>query len=327
MANAGLGVAILLALALGRGWGGGDPPVAKGVLPLRLAFFPNLTHAPALVGLERYNAAMPAIQVVPRPVSAGPAAMEALIAGEVDLAFIGPSPAINAYQRSNGALRIVAGACEGGASLVVRAGVPCEGVAGLAGRRVAVPGLGGTQDVSLRRFLALEGLRPRERGGTVEIVPMANADILTGFKRGGLDAAWLPEPWASRLVIETGARRAVDERSLWSGGRFTTTLLVVRLAFEKAHPDAVRAFVRAHADTVAWMRAYPGEAKARADAELRRLTGKPLPPGVLDAAWPRMRFTVDADPTSLRAFAEAAKAAGYLKGPVDLDGILARGGA
>jgi NitT/TauT family transport system substrate-binding protein len=316
LANAAMGLSALLLLALGRGWGPEESPAATGKLPLRLAYFPNLTHAPALVGVGegRYERELPKYAISSRVVNAGPEAMEALLAGEVDLAFVGPSPAINTFVKSKGeALRIIAGACDGGASLVARGDVPIASVRDLDGRTVAVPQIGGTQDVSLRHFLAANGLRSRERGGTVSILPIANPDILTLFKRRQIDAAWVPEPWASRLRDEAGGKTAVDERTLWPEGRFTTTVLVARRAFAEAHPDAVRAFVSAHAATVAWMNGHEKEAQSVANRELKRLAGKPLRPSVLTEAWSHLTFTTDPNPTSIAAFAQAARNAGYLK--------------
>lgn len=327
MANAGVGLAILLGLALGRGWGGGEKALAKGQIPLRLAYFPNLTHAPALVGVAgRYAKDLPSVVVQSRVVNAGPEAMEALLAGEVDMAFVGPSPAINTFLKTKGqALRIVAGACEGGASLMARGDAPIASVRDLDGRTVAVPQLGGTQDVSLRHFLAANGLQPREKGGTVSVVPLANADILTQFKRGALDAAWVPEPWASRLATEAGAKTAVDERTLWPDGRFTTTVLVASRAFESKFPNVVRDFVRAHEATVAWMGAHPAEAQKVANAELKKLSGKPLKDAVLKEAWSHLAFTTDPGASSIEAFAQAARDAGYLKTDrLDLTGLVER---
>lgn len=316
LAYAGFGVAVLLVLALGRGWSASGPAVAAGKTPLRLAYFPNLTHAPALVGVGHgdYARDLPTFQVVPTVVNAGPEAMEALLAGEIDMAFVGPSPAINTYLKTHGeALRIVAGACSGGASLVARGDVPIASVRDLDGHSVAVPQLGGTQDVSLRHFIALNGLKPRERGGTVSIMPIANPDVLALFKRRQLDAAWVPEPWASRLVTEAGAKTVVDERDLWPDRRFTTTVLVASRAFAESHPDAVRAFVRAHTDVVAWMHSHDQDAKDVANAELKRLSGKPLKPAVLAAAWSKLDFTTDPNAASIDAFAQAATDAGYIK--------------
>lgn len=328
LVRAGVGSAVLLGLAFGRGWGGGDHPVAAGKTALRLAYFPNLTHAPALVGVGtgRYAKALPNVEVQSRVVNAGPEAMEALLAGEVDMAFVGPSPAINTFLKTKGkALRIVSGACDGGASLIARGDEPIASVRDLAGHSVAVPQIGGTQDVSLRHFLAQNGLAPREKGGTVTIMPMANADILTQFKRRQIDAAWVPEPWASRLRDEAGGKTAADERDLWPGGRFTTTVLVASQAFAQSHRDLVDAFVHAHEETVSWMNAHPIEAQKAANDELKRLAGKPLKPAILRDAWARLAFTIDPNPSSIQAFADAARDAGYLKGPrPDLAALVAR---
>lgn len=310
---AGFGVAALLGLALGRGWTKDTPTTGK--TELRLAYFPNITHAPALVGVggHRYEKDLPRYAIQSKVVNAGPEAMEALLAGEVDLAFVGPSPAINTYIKSNGdALRVIAGACSGGASLISRDGTVTR-VSDLDGKSIAVPQLGGTQDVSLRHFLALNGLKPREKGGTVSIVPVANPDILSLFKRKQIDAAWVPEPWASRLRHEGGGRTAVDERTLWPHGQFTTTVVVVRRAFADAHPDAVQDFVRAHVETVAWMQSHAKEAQEIANGELKRLSGKALKPDVLKEAWANVAFTTDPNSDSIQAFAQAARDAGYLK--------------
>jgi NitT/TauT family transport system substrate-binding protein len=311
---AAAGVAVLLGLALGRGWTAAED--THGKTPLRLAYFPNLTHAPALVGVGggRYEKDLPRYAISSRVVNAGPEAMEALLAGEVDLAFVGPSPAINTYIKSNGdALRVIAGACSGGASLIARGDLPISSVHDLDGKQVAVPQLGGTQDVSLRHFLSINGLKPREKGGTVSIIPVANPDILSLFKRHQIDAAWVPEPWASRLRHEGGGKTAVDERTLWPHGQFTTTVVVVRRAFANAHPDAVQDFVRAHVETVAWIQSHETEAQTIANAELKRLSGKALKPIVLKEAWQNLAFTTDPNTDSIQAFADAARDAGYLK--------------
>ncbi|RYG20249.1 ABC transporter substrate-binding protein, partial [bacterium] len=315
-ANAGVGLSVLLLLALGRGWGPAESAATDGKLPLRLAYFPNLTHAPALIGVGdgRYDKALPNVAISTRVVNAGPEAMQALLAGEVDLAFVGPSPAINTFIKSKGqALRIVAGACDGGASLITRGDVSITSVRDLDGHSVAVPQIGGTQDVSLRHFLVANGLKPRERGGTVSIIPVANPDILTLFKRRQIDAAWVPEPWASRLRSEGNGKTAVDERDVWPGGRFTTTVVVARRKFAEEHPEAVREFVAAHAATVDWIQGHPREAQDSANRELQKLAGKPLEEKVLREAWSHLTFTTDPNPGSITAFAQAARDAGYLK--------------
>lgn len=310
-----LGVAALAAVAIRWGKGPETAP-APGKQHVRLAYFPNLTHAAALVGMGRgeFEKALPAgVALAPRVFNAGPEEMEALLAGEVDVGYVGPSPALNTYVKSGGrALRIVAGASSGGAALVARCGAAVSAAGDLDGRRVAVPQLGGTQDVSLRHFLARSGLRPREQGGTVEVVPLRNPDILALMRRAELDAAWVPEPWAARLIAEAGARLVVDERALWPGGRFTTTVVVARTAYLREHPQVVAALVTAHVRSVQWLRAHPEGARRLANAELKRLTGKELPEEVLEQAWARVEFTDDPYRESIRQFVAMAQEAGYL---------------
>ncbi|WP_025227017.1 ABC transporter substrate-binding protein [Fimbriimonas ginsengisoli] len=324
--NAGCGILFLFGLAFGTGWRTQTSAARKGAYPLRVAYFPNLTHAPALVGVAKgfFQKDLPDYDVSTRVVNAGPEAMEALLAGEVDVAYVGPSPATNTFLKTNGqSLTIVAGACSGGASLVARADLPISSVRDLDGHSVAVPQLGGTQDVSCRHFLLQSGLESKEHGGTVSIIPAKNPDILTLFRRKQIDAAWVPEPWASRLRSETGAKTVVDERSLWPNRRFTTTVVVVRRAFADAHPDAVQAFVSSHERTVSWIQGHPAEAQSTVNGELKRLTGKLLGNLVLKEAWGKLDFTTDPNLTSIQALASAAYQAGYLKAaPGTLPGLV-----
>jgi len=231
---------------------------------------------------------------------------------------------VNTFLKTQGkALTVIANACDGGASLVARADVNISSVRDLDGHSVGVPQLGGTQDVSCRRFLDLNGLTTTDHHGTVTIVPAKNADILTLFRRKQLDAAWVPEPWASRLRSETGAKTVVDERSLWPNHRFTTTVLVVRNDFAKAHPEAVAAIERANEETIAWMHDHVSEAKEATNQELRRITGKPIPAKVLDEAWSHVDFSAKVNPANIAAFAQAAYREGYLKtDPGALAGLI-----
>jgi len=292
---------------------------------LRLAYFPNLTHAPALVGVARgeFQRELHGYLIEPKIVNAGPDAMEALLAGEVDVSYVGPSPAVNTYLKSGGkALRILAGACSGGASLIARGDVDIRSVADLDHKRVAVPQLGGTQDVSLRHFLDLNGLAPVQKGGTVEIIPVKNPDILALFLQKQIDAAWVPEPWASRLKKDAHAKTVADERDLWPGKMFTTTVVVARTKFAEDHPEAIQALLRAHLETIEWLNAHPDDAQVIVNAELKRLTGKALSDGVMKEAWSRVRFTDDPNRPNILALAEAAEKAGYLKGKLDLAGAF-----
>ena len=305
---------------------GGEPPAAPGApRAIRVGYFPNVTHSQALVGLARgdfQRALGDGVTIEATTFNAGPSVIEALFGGEIDLAYIGPNPAINGYVQSKGeALRIVAGATSGGAALVVRRDAGIRLAADFAGKKIASPQLGNTQDVALRAWLVAHRLAPREKGGTVDVVPTQNPQILDLFRRGDIDGAWVPEPWASRLVVDGGGEILVDERTLWPGGDFVTAHVIVSTKFLRENPDLVRRWLDAHVAVTAWELAHPGEAKAILNEEIAKLTGKKLPDAVLAQAWERMRPTWDPIAPSLLASADAAHAAGYLRDKPDLSGI------
>jgi NitT/TauT family transport system substrate-binding protein len=211
------------------------------------------------------------------------------------------------------ALKILAGACDGGAALVARSDANITSVRDLDGKRVGVPQLGGTQDISLRHFLAQAGLAAKEKGGTVDILPAKNPDILVLLRRGDLDAAWVPEPWVSRLIHEANATIVADERSLWPNRTFLTTVLVVRQGYLAQHPDRVQALLAAHLRTVTWLQQHPAEGQQLVNSELKRLSGKALKPIVLREAWDRCRFTADLAPADMAQLLQASTEAGYLQ--------------
>jgi NitT/TauT family transport system substrate-binding protein len=313
----------LLALAsLLAACGGGEEP-ASGSGSLRLGHFANVTHAPALIALEQGYVAQalgPEVKLETRTFNAGPEAVEALFSEALDACYIGPNPAINAFAQSDGeAIRIIAGATSGGAALVVAPEIAAP--ADLRGKKLATPQLGNTQDVALRAWLAQQRLRADlEGGGDVSIAPQANAQTLETFRGGLIQGAWVPEPWATRLVLEGGGRVLVDERELWPDGRFVTTHLIVRTAFLAQRPDLVERLLRAHVQAVDFLNAEPAKARGIVNATIGRLTGKELPAAVIERAWQSLSFTVDPIATSLRKSAEDATAVGLLEA-VNLDGI------
>ncbi|HSV66570.1 MAG TPA: ABC transporter substrate-binding protein [Mycobacteriales bacterium] len=293
------------------------------VAEVRLGYFPNLTHATPIVGVAKgfYTQRLGATKLSTTTFNAGPAEIEALLAGELDAAYIGPSPAINTFVKTHGeAIRIVAGAASGGAALVVRPGITTP--ADLKGKSIATPQLGNTQDVALRAWLTTQGLTPSSASvkGDVNVVPTDNATTLQLFKDGKLDGGWVPEPWASRLVLDGGGTVLVDERTLWPKGQFVTTHLLVRTEFLARHPQAVRALVDGQIDANGWIAKNPADAKTTLNAELRRITGKSLKDTVLDRAFANLTLTNDPIATSLQTNADHAVAAGLIK-KVDLTGI------
>jgi len=293
---------------------------------IRVGAYPNITHAQAMVGKANafFEKAMgPQVKIQWTSFNAGPAAIEALFAGAIDLTYVGPNPAINGYVRSNGAaLRVVAGAASGGAALIVRNNAGINQPQDFHGMRVASPQFGNTQDVALRNWLKKNGLKTNDKGGDVQIVPMANPDQLTLFLKKDLDAAWAPEPWATRLIHEGNGRLFVDERSLWPNGQFVVGLLVVNTKFLKAHPDLVKNWIRANVDLTDWINAHETEAKKLLNEQILRDTGKSLPATVLDEAFSRMQVTYDPLQAALNSAAQQAFEDGFLGRQMpDLSGL------
>ena len=312
---------LVLGAACGTTNSADGPPGPASML--HLGYFANVTHAAAIIGVNRGLIAkeLGATKLETQIFDAGPAAVEALFGGSLDAAYIGPNPAINAFARSDGkAIRIIAGATSGGAQFVVRQGI--DSARNLRGATLASPELGNTQDVALRAWLSKQGLRNSVRGGgDVTITPTKNADTLQLIKSGKLDGAWVPEPWASRLVLEAGAKVLVNERDLWPGGQFVTTNLIVRTEFLERHPQTVEALLRGHVDAVQWATQNPAEAKTVVNDGINALTGKPLTPEVVDRAWQNLTMTEDPIAASLQRSAENAVAAGVATNQVDLHGI------
>lgn len=290
---------------------------------VRLGVFPNVTHAPGLVGIEGGHLADALGEGVELRVSyfnAGGEAVEALFSGAIDLTFIGPNPAINGFAQSNGeAVRLIAGSTSGGAALVVRDGI--ESPTDLAGTTLASPALGNTQDVALRAWLADQGYETDQTGGgEVSVRPLANPDILQAFQIGELDGAWVPEPWATRLVSEGGGTVLVDETELWPDGRFVTTHVLAGTEFLADNPATVRQFLEGHLGALDAIEADPAGAQVTVLDAIEAISGTRLPEAVIAAAWENLTFTWDPVASSLAGSAEDATAAGLLD-PVDLDGI------
>jgi len=297
--------------------GGGSP----GATTLRLGYFPNVTHAPAIIGAQSGSFAAKLgsnVTLQLKTFNSGTEATTALLAGSIDASFVGPNPAINAYQKTNRGIRIVAGTASGGADLVVKPSI--SGAADLKGKKIATPQLGNTQDVALRYWLNNNGLHETKDGGDVTIVPEDNSTTLTAFQSGAIDGAWVPEPYASRLVLDGGGKVLVDEKSLWPGGRFVTTHLVVRTDFLTKHPQTVRALLNGQLDTNDWIAKNTDAAKTVINDELKRLTQKALKPAVLDRAFGELEITNDPLAATLRESADHAITAGLLT-KVDLKGI------
>lgn len=315
-----LGLAWLLPVGLAR--------AEKTVV--RVGHFPNITHAQGVIahGLSRQGKGWfeerlgPDVKIEWFVYNAGPSAMEAIFARSVDLTYVGPNPAINAHLRSGGdEIRIVAGACNGGAALVVQPDGRIKTDADFRGKKIGTPQFGNTQDVAARAWLQSKGLKITMTGGDALVLPTANPDQLALFKTGNLDAVWTVEPWVSRLVLETGAKVYLEESSLWPEGKYVTTHLVSSVQFLKAQPALLKKWVAAHVELTQWINAHPDEAKKILNEEIKIETTKPLPQATLDSAWKRLELTHDPVRASLLKSAEDAYRIGFLKEKPNLSRI------
>jgi NitT/TauT family transport system substrate-binding protein len=283
---------------------------------IRVGYFPNITHAQAVIGLAKGNFKKELGELVtiePKIFNAGPSVVEALFAKEIDLAYVGPNPAINAYIRSKGAAAVViAGGASGGARLIVRDDLTFKTPQDFANKKLATPQLGNTQDVAARKWLLQNNLAPKEKGGTVTVLPIKNADQLTLFMRKEIDASWAVEPWATRLIKEGKGREYLDERNLWPKKHFATALVLVSKEFLKREPELVRQWISAHIDLTEWINKNPAEAKALLNDEIGKITGKPLPKDIFDEAFERFEVTYDPIQSSVVAMATSAFDLGFL---------------
>lgn len=298
----------------------------RAISVIRVGYFPNLTHAQAMIGAARgdfaaaLNAYAATDDAIPDDIkieftvfNAGPSAVEALLANAIDLIYVGPNPSVNGFIRSKGqALQVVAGCCSGGAVMVVRpdSGITCAAI--LHGKHLATPQLGNTQDVALRHYLASNGLKTTEQGGSVRLTPIANPDILALFRRGEIDGAWVPEPWGARLIIEGGGEIFINETEQWPGGQFCTALVAVNRQFADRYPELVKVWLKTHVELTLWVRENPDAAKAIVNSEIARLTGNHLPQDVLDSAFERLTITYDPLPHTLEEMAQRAYSMGFL---------------
>ncbi len=317
-----LAVAGMMALAgcapQASGDAGAAPVASESGTPateLRLGYFANVTHAPALIGLQEglFEKELGDTKLTTQVFNAGPAAIEALSAGAIDATFIGPNPSINTFIQSQGeSARIVSGVTTGGAALVVRDGI--TSAKDLKGTTLASPQLGNTQDVALRSWLKDEGYTTDTTGGgDVHVTPTENAQTLTLFQQGQIDGAWVPEPWVSRLVVDEGAKVLVDEADLWKDGAFPTTVLLVRKDFLAEHPQTVEALVKGNLDAIAWIGDNPATAGAEINKKLTADTGKGLSDAVIARALEHVTFSANPHAETFQKLVDNGLAAGTQK--------------
>ena len=294
---------------------------------IRIAYFPNIGHAIPIVGMEKgffKKSLGDDVQIETRVFDSGPQAIESLFANSIDLAYVGPGPAITGFLNSeNHNVKILAGAASGGASFIVHPNSKILLASDFAGKKIAAPQIGNTQDVSLRSYLAENGLKPSDKGGSVTIYNIPNPDIYTLFVKGDIDGAWVAEPWATILEIELGGKRLFHEEDLWPNKEFASVLLIGNVNYVEKHPQVVSNFLKAHHDTAAWINQNQVETRIVFNDFLKSHLGKSLSDDVVDIALSNLIITDNPQNDSVYSFAKKADALGYLgRNGYNLTGIF-----
>ncbi len=315
--------ALLAALCLFAGCGKSEN-ASDGKTVLRVGYFPNITHAQALVAQQTgwfEKRLGPNVKIEWIHFNAGPSAMESLFAKAIDLTYVGPNPAINAFAKSRGEdVRIVAGSVDGGAALIVNPKSGIEKPADFKGKRVGTPQFANTQDVACRAWLIKQGFNVTVGGGDVSVIPTANPDQLSLFSRGNLDAVWTVEPWATRLETEAGGKAFIEQKDT------VTTILVSSVGMLKKDPELVNKFVEGHKELTRWVKDHPAEAQELALKQIEAVTRGKLDPTLIAQAWKRLIFTPVLNRASLEDFVDQAFACGFLKERLDIDRLDAASG-
>ena len=294
---------------------------------IRIAYFPNIGHAVPIVGVENQffeKGIGNNTKIDTRVFDSGPQVIESLFADSIDLAYVGPGPAINGFLNSeNQNIKILAGSASGGASFIVHPDSDINSVADFDGKKIAAPQIGNTQDVSLRHYLSDNGLKPAEKGGSVVVYNISNPDIYTLFVKGEIDGAWVAEPWATILEKELGGKRLFYEEDLWTGNQFASVLLIANTQYVKENPETVSKFLKSHHETVDWINQNPTETRIIFNNFLDSYLGQSLSDEIVDVALSNLEITSDPLPDSVFSFAEKADALGYLgRNGYDLTGLF-----
>lgn len=289
---------------------------SDGKTAVRVAYFPNITHSQALVMKNQHTLEKnlgDSCQVSWTSFNAGPAEMEAIFAGEIDLGYIGPVPALSANSKSNGEVKIISNSTNAGAVLLKRKDAGIETVADLAGKKVAVPQLGNTQHLCLLKILADNNLKTTDQGGDVTISASANADILNLMDNGSVDAAIVPEPWGTTIEKNGNAEVLLDYDEIMLEGNYPTAVVVVSEDFQKAHPDIVKEFVKAHEEATVYINDNKSDAISIVNSEIEAATGKSLAADVIEGAFERMTITTELNKEAIMTFGNTSKNEGFIE--------------
>jgi NitT/TauT family transport system substrate-binding protein len=292
---------------------------------IRFGHFPNITHAQGVIAhaLTRQGKGWfeqrlgPSVEIQWFTYNAGPSAMEAMFAGSLDLTYVGQGPALNAHFKSNGEeVRIISGAANGGAALVVKADSPIKTPEDFRGKKIATPQLGNTQDISCRAWLKAQAFNVTQTGGDVIVIPTANPDQLALFQTGGVDAVWTVEPWVTRLERDGNGKVFLEDTQV------LTTWLASSVKFLKEHHDLAKKIAKANAELTQWIQANPEEAQKTLITELKAETKSDFAPEAVAQAWKRIKFTNEVSRDLIKKAVQEGKDAGFLKGATDTSSLV-----
>ncbi len=294
---------------------------------IRVAYFPNINHAVPIIGMEKgtfENLIGTNTVIEPILFDAGPQVIESIFAGSIDIAYVGPGPAINGFLKSeNHNVKILSGAASGGVSFIVHPDSKINSVADFEGKRIAAPQIGNTQDISLRNYLSENGLKPAEKGGSVIVLNISNPDIYTLFAKGDIDGAWVPEPTATILVQQLNGTRLFNEEDLWPENKFASVLLIAREEYVNQNPEVINKWLEAHKQTVNWINSNPEQTRIIFIQFMKKETGKSLSDKLVDESLSNLEITSDPVVSSIHTFAKRADSLGYLgRHGYSLDGIF-----
>src|SRR4051794_3846805 len=299
--------------------GSGGP--ASAPPEVRIGYFANLTHAQAVLGVSsgEFESAIKPSKLTTRVFNAGPSLIEALFGGEVDIGYVGPGPALSGFSKSHGeAIRVIAGAAANGVIIVAGKDSGINTLADLKGKKLATPQLGNTQDISAKHYL----LNELKQDDVKNVLPVNNAEQLQFLADGKIDAAWAPEPWGSRLIVEAGGKLIAEEKDNWPDKQFTLTLVITTPKFLKEHPDLVASILKVHTQWTKRLTDDPTKYQSQLGEALASLTGKKLPTGVVEQALPRVKFTDEPLEQTLTAMAQWSYDLHFVKEPPKLTGLV-----
>ena len=320
-----LGIGAIIAFAVITSLGNSSDQANQD--KVRVAFFPSIGHAVPIVGIENgifQRGIGDQIKIETKLFDSGPQVIESIFARSIDVAYVGPGPVINGFLKSHGNdIKILAGAASGGASFIIQPDSGLDSIENFDGKRIASPQISNSQDVSLRHYLASNGLKPIEKGGTVFVLNISNPDIYTLFAKGDIDGAWVSEPWATMLVQELNGVRLFNEEKLWPNEQFASVLLIARTNYIENNPEIIHNWIKSHEEAVLWINSNPDKSKSMFSDFLLGYMGKSLPPEIIDESFSNLTITYDPIKNSVFTFAERADSLGYLgRSGYNLDGIF-----